>query len=321
MQSSTATAKVIKEKITEFENESKSVKKIANGYFYKWKKTKEENERLLCSASCNFQPVDIPKSMIIKKDLLEIENDNILGEGTFGRCVKGKYKGLNVCLKFFRKKKVVRSKMIINEVKAMLGLTPHSSLPLLFGVCMEPDPILVTQFIGFNQEGVTLDKFSRKLTSMTWLDECSPEHLILTMFEGLHAIHLSGFIHNDIKSNNIMIELKGLHYNAVIIDFGKSCPLHKGIFYKLPNKIEQQNHLKRYPHLAPELVFGDSPQNVFTDIYSLGYTIKKVLSNKFGDSVDHLKDISQSCMSRQSSNRPGLNYFIDFLSRRTSCHF
>ena len=27
----------------------------------------------------------------------------------------------------------------------MLGLIPHPSLPLLFGVCMEPDPILVTQ--------------------------------------------------------------------------------------------------------------------------------------------------------------------------------
>ena len=84
--------------------------------------------------------------MIINVDLLEIEKDNILGEGTFGRCVKGKYRGVNVCLKFFHKKYYTRSK-IINEVKTMLGIIPHSSLPLLFRVCMEPDPILVTQFI------------------------------------------------------------------------------------------------------------------------------------------------------------------------------
>lgn len=35
--------------------------------------------------------------------------------------------------------------------------------------------------------------------------------------------------------------MKGLHYNAVIIDFGKSCPLHKGTFYKLPNKMESDS--------------------------------------------------------------------------------
>ena len=92
LQSSTATAKVIKEKLTEFENENKSVKQVANGYFFKRKKTKGENERLLSSASSGSQPVDIPQSMIINKDLLLVEKDNILGEGTFGRCVKGKYK-------------------------------------------------------------------------------------------------------------------------------------------------------------------------------------------------------------------------------------
>ena len=171
-----------------------------------------------------------------------------------------------------------RSK-IISEVKVMLSLTPHSYLPLIFGVCIEPDPIIITQFIGCDQKSITLDNFFRKphVTSMKWLDNCTPEHIISAMFEGLQAIHLSGFIHNDIKPNNVLIEVKGLHYNAVIIDFGKSCPLHKGAFYKFPSKMEKQNHLKCYPHLAPELVFGDSPQNVFTDIYSLGFTVKNVM--------------------------------------------
>ena len=74
-----------------------------------------------------------------------------------------------------------------------------------------------------------------------------------------------------------------------------------------------------YPLMAPELIAGDSPQNVLTDIYSLGYTIKKVLTEKFGGSVHRLKDISLSCMSRQAGNRLGLNYFIDYLSRKTAC--
>ena len=35
------------------------------------------------------------------------------------------------------------------------------------------------------------------------------------------------------KPNNIMVEERGIHYNAVVIDLGKACPLHKEKFYKL----------------------------------------------------------------------------------------
>ena len=150
--------------------------------------------------------------------------------------------------------------ILINEAKAMLNLIPHSSFPLFLGVCMEPNPILITQFLGISKESVTLDDFSRRLKPVKWLESCSPDHLFLTMIEGLHAIYLSGFIHNGMKPDNVMVDVRGLHYNAVVIDFGKACPLHKGIFYKLPNKMEKQKHLKRYPHMAPELIAVDSPQ-------------------------------------------------------------
>ena len=116
------------------------------------------------------------------------------------------------------------------------------------------------------------------------------------------------------KPNNIMVEERGFHYNAVVIDLGKACPLHKEKFYKLSKKVEKQKYLETYPHLAPELVAGDSPQSESTDIYSLVHTINKVLSEKFGESGYHIKEISLSCMSRQPCNRPGLNYFID------TCH-
>ena len=65
-------AKIVNEKVIEVENTCKNAKQVANGYFYKWKKTKEKNSRLLYSASSNFKEEDIPKSMIIKRDLLEV---------------------------------------------------------------------------------------------------------------------------------------------------------------------------------------------------------------------------------------------------------
>ena len=75
-------AKTVNEKVIELENNCKSAKQVAHGYLYNWKQTKEENSRLLYSASCNFKEEDIPKSMIIKRDLLEVKGDKILGKGT-----------------------------------------------------------------------------------------------------------------------------------------------------------------------------------------------------------------------------------------------
>ena len=132
MQSSAT--KTVNKKVIELENTCKSAKQVANGYFYKWTKTKEENSRLLYSASSNFKEEEIPKSMIIKRDLLEVKGDKILGTGTFWSGYKFKYKERNVCLKFFNEKHFLRSNLI-NELKAMLNLIPHSSLPLLFGIC------------------------------------------------------------------------------------------------------------------------------------------------------------------------------------------
>ena len=39
---------------------------------------------------------------------------------------------------------------------------------------------------------------------------CLPDHLFLTLIEGVHAIHLLGHIHNDVKPNNTMVEVRGL---------------------------------------------------------------------------------------------------------------
>ena len=165
MQSSAT--KTVNEKVIELENNCNSAKQVANGYFYKWTKTKEENSRLLYSASSNFKE-EIPKSMIIKRDLLEVKGDKILGTGTFWSGYKGKYKDRNVCLKFFNEKHFLRSNLI-NELKAMLNLIPHSCLPLLFGIRLEPDAILITQFIGFKKERVS---FCRRLKTMKLSQSC-----------------------------------------------------------------------------------------------------------------------------------------------------
>ena len=107
----------------------------------------------------------------------------------------------------------------------MLNLIPHSSLPLLFYICLEPDLIWITQFIGLRKRNC----YFRQLFQESWNNEIVTV-LFLTLIEGVHAIHLSGYIHNDVKPNNTMVEVRGLR---LIIGFKRTCPLHKGKFYRL----------------------------------------------------------------------------------------
>ena len=66
---------------------------------------------------------------------------------------------------------------------------------------------------------------------------------------------------------NVEVEARGLHYNMLFLTMEKHAHF-KGIIYKLPNKMEKQKYLHRHPHLATELVAGESPQNVLTRLYN-----------------------------------------------------
>ena len=71
----------------------------------------------------------------------------------------------------------------------------------------------------------------------------------------------------------------------VIIDFGKAKPLSSPKFYKL-NKTEIEQYLRRYTHLAPELIKGLHPQSVLTDVYALGHVVKKVATVIYVPSIN-----------------------------------
>ena len=56
--------------------------------------------------------------------------------------------------------------------------------------------------------------------------------------EILMFIHERGFLHNDLKSNNVVID--GSENKPVIIDFGKSCKIVKARLRKVNTEIDQQ---------------------------------------------------------------------------------
>lgn len=103
-------------------------------------------------------------------------------------------------------------------------------------------------------------------------DQC-PERLdeIVTIFikvaEGLHAMHLAGYAHADIKPNNILVGKNG---TVKIIDFGQSCLLGY-----------RKTRLQGTPDfMAPEQVMQNRIDHR-TDVFNFGATMYWVVTGKW----------------------------------------
>lgn len=84
--------------------------------------------------------------------------------------------------------------------------------------------------------------------------------------EGLHALHMSGFAHADIKPNNILLTRDGLK----IIDFGQSCPLG-----------HTKQRVQGTPdYIAPEQVHRTAIDQR-TDVFNLGASMYWVVTGKW----------------------------------------
>jgi len=98
------------------------------------------------------------------------------------------------------------------------------------------------------------------------LEEIGPlgTHGLLGIFKrvatGLHAMHKVGYVHADIKPNNILLGKDG---EVKIIDFGQSCPIGhvKGRIQGTPD------------YIAPEQVERRAPLDQRTDVFNLGATL------------------------------------------------
>lgn len=103
-------------------------------------------------------------------------------------------------------------------------------------------------------------------------DEC-PQDLptIIDVFmkiaEGLHAVHLHGYAHADIKPNNVLLTRDG---GLKLIDFGQSCPLGY-----------VKDRVQGTPdYIAPEQVHRQAIDQR-TDVYNLGATMYWVVTGKW----------------------------------------
>lgn len=300
-------------------------------------KTKQELEKTTswlqyqgCQSKCrtiNFQPSP-PCSSATVKDFTLIPSEFLLdfalptssqhskyiGSGVFGTCVLKLYRNIEVAVKYLKESS---HKDLLNEAKITKELQGHPNLPILLGISPKTstEMYIVTKFHGKNLVGITL--FNALHNTFPDLD--LTEHVISIcqgVARGLQHMHIKGYLHNDLKTDNVVLDFIQGKPSPVIIDFGKSCMLSAGRTKMVP-KGQRELYLKKHTHIAPELLDGFHTQAFSTDVYSFGCLLSSVYRNV--KSCRDAKDssviglLSKKCLNKIPTARPNMDTVVSEL--------
>lgn len=243
-----------------------------------------------------------------------VKSEKCIGAGTFGSCYLATYRGLMVVVKEFKKIPGTDDKTIkedcIYEAAVLNRLGDHPGLPLLFGISTVETPYrLITQFHGEKERSLTLHKAIPKLSlsGQQWIA------IMKLITEALDRVHVMGFLHNDLKSNNVVLEKREDHYNPIIIDFGKARKKNNPKPLKVMSLEKQIKYSKKYPHIAPEIPRGLARQSVQSDVFSLGYMFSSIYDLLSKEKQGHISPFLKKAVMCSPSNRPSLNHILKYL--------
>lgn len=230
-------------------------------------------------------------------------NDSCVGKGAFGRCYSGFISAhIKVCVKVFRGTNKHDSVFALEAV--LTSQLCHPNLPWLYGVVEHGmKKMLLLSFHDINGESLTLQKalqhdYKKIEFDITLIDW---KTILIGMVAALKYLHDRGILHNDIKSDNIVIDNKCGAYQSIMIDLGKGCYTQYGKMYKL-SKQQRLKYATDHPQIAPDLRDGLCKQCELSDVYSLGRVIQKV-NNQFLK-ISTLTSYSSICIQYSCTKRP-----------------
>lgn len=217
----------------------------------------------------------------------QLTNNNLLGEGTYGKVFQIQLADIHfpICLKLAKGPR--RRENNLTECEMLGHLQGVKGVPRVLGVSRQPDAFLMTMH-GHCTLASCLRQ--RKLPEATML------RVLRDLCGVLVHIHHRRLCHNDIKVNNVMVEI-GTRGSLVVtlIDYGVMTP-----YGRYPFQHAGKNKFK--PFYDPELMRRERPCSEATDMYSMGYLIRVMLFC-FTTTRKHLLDV---CARSQgpASQRP-----------------
>ena len=192
-----------------------------------------------------------------------IEMKGLLGAGGMGEVHRAWDRGLEraVAVKFFRGTSPREAERLLLEGRLQARVDhPHVVRVLDVGT-LEGRACLVLQLV----EGRSLEAVAASLP----MEQCV--ELVRQAATGIHAAHLQGLVHRDVKPGNVLVEEGPGEGRALVSDFG----LARG---EEPGLTRSGIAPGTLAFMSPEQLMGDGPIGFAADVYGLGATLYAVLA-------------------------------------------
>lgn len=234
----------------------------------------------------------------------------IIGSGRYSRvyAIRQNWPGHRVkvplCVKcIFNNKKPTAILQTCIEVMNVATLSGVPGVPRVLATCLKSPPLIVMT----RHSRITLDVLIHNYTpsDLFLLEVCY--QLCLT----LDLIHRRKRIHNDVKGNNICVDVKvGNHPKVTLIDYGLMTKEGERLFVAPAGEKERTkaalDHAKQYPWYDLELYLG-GPASPQTDIYSVAVLLRHVIRAMHNPPAALLACVNEGL--GKTGKRPPLTHF------------
>nr|CDJ86025.1 Ankyrin and Tyrosine protein kinase domain containing protein [Haemonchus contortus] len=233
---------------------------------------------------------------IFHLSLADIDFQEAIGSGSFGKVYKGSYRGKIVAIKRYRaavygcKSEV---EMLCREVSILSKLAHPNVVSFVGAVLDDPSQFaIITEFVSNGSLFSLLHEQKRVLESQLRL------RISLDVAQGMRYLHESAakpVIHRDLNSHNILIHLDG---RAVVADFGESrfmCQTDDDNMTKQPGNLRW---------MAPEVFSQSGRYDRRVDVFSFALVVWEVHSAELPFS--HLKPAAAAAEMAYKRARPPL---------------
>ncbi|OMO84306.1 hypothetical protein COLO4_22120 [Corchorus olitorius] len=159
----------------------------------------------------------IDQNLLIDPSLLSIDNDNMIGEGSYSTVHKGLYQNKAVAVKIIQpshasavtrehKEKFQREVLVLSKMD-------HENIVKFIGATLEPSLMIVTEIM----EGKTLQKYLWSVRPQR-LELKVSITLALDISRAMEYLHANGIIHRDLKPSNLLLTADRMKIK--LADFG-----------------------------------------------------------------------------------------------------
>ncbi|XP_071089429.1 uncharacterized protein [Haliotis cracherodii] len=234
----------------------------------------------------------LPSHMINYKVETDGLTEIVIGSGSFGEVYAatltvspGQSRDVVVKQHFTDR---TRQEAIANEAKITMYLESTGCVPICYGLLSDEEDgyKIVMEYVG---SGQTLRDVicESDVPKLHWLN------IACQLASGLNKIHKKDVLINDIKSDNILVDMSGELPSVKFCDMG-TASYKSGVTYR--------GNMKNGFHLAPE-TRAHARTTPACDVYSLGRVLKKI------HCVSHISvllSLSDMCMAEDPAVRPTL---------------